>query len=70
MDGVMYFEQSLNIMLNTVGENHTDTALYYCHLGESYGKLKDYDESFKNLEKSLKIYLNIHGENHPDTATI
>lgn len=63
-----YYQKVLEIRLNILGENHTETAISYNNLGNSYHSLGDYQKAKEYYQKALQIRLNILGENHPDTA--
>eukprot|EP00761_Pharyngomonas_kirbyi_P009711 gb/GECH01009729.1/.p1 GENE.gb/GECH01009729.1/~~gb/GECH01009729.1/.p1 ORF type:complete len:698 (+),score=165.38 gb/GECH01009729.1/:1-2094(+) len=60
----------LSIRLQTVGENHKDTATDYNNIGLAYSSLKQSEESLEYLRKALVIRESILGREHVDTATV
>eukprot|EP00911_Craspedida_sp_UC1_P002947 UC1_evm1s2150 len=63
-----YSKRSLKIRLETLGENHPDTATTYNNMASVYESQGEYAKALEYYKKGLKIRLATSGENHPDTA--
>ena len=68
-EALKYYEKSLAIRKEKLGENHLDTATSYTNIGLIYKKKGEYDKALKYYEKSLAIRKEKLGNDHPDTAT-
>jgi hypothetical protein len=64
---ILSFEQSLRIRLDTLGEQHPDTASTLASLAVPYQKQGKHDEEKSLTERALRIYNNVLGM-HPETA--
>ena len=64
-----YYNKSLSIRLNILGEKHPDVASSYNNMANVYSDKGDDDKALEYHNKSLYIRLNTLGENHPDVAT-
>lgn len=62
------YEKALEIDLNTIGENNSNTAIDYNNLGTAYISKGDHDKAISYLDKALWIYLRTAGEINPNTA--
>jgi CHAT domain-containing protein/tetratricopeptide (TPR) repeat protein len=63
-----YLNQSLEIGLNKLGENHIEISDTYNNIGSVFLRKGDYDRAFENYNKALSLRLQILGENHPKVA--
>ncbi|MEE1001122.1 MAG: tetratricopeptide repeat protein [Bacteroidales bacterium] len=63
-----YYNESLKIKKEVLGENHTVTATSYGNIGNVYSKSGNYVKALEYYNESLKIKKVTLGENHPDTA--
>lgn len=64
-NAIAYFEKTLKIYKETVGENHADTALMYNNIGTIYCAKENYDAALIYYEKSLKIIETVLDKQHP-----
>ena len=62
------FEKALEILKNTLGDNHPDIAVSYNNIGAFFHALGDYRRAIVFFEKALEILKNTVGDNHPDVA--
>jgi len=65
---LQYFNQALEIQLNTFGSKHPDVATSYKSIGNVYQVLGAYPEALEYYEKALEIRLKVLGPEHPQTA--
>ena len=56
-------QKSLQININTVGENHPEVARNYNNIGYVYKGQGTKEAALENIQKALKIWINIFGEN-------
>ena len=62
------YKEALQIHIDTLGENHPETALSYGCVGVAYLNLKNYHEALKNTLKGMDIREYKLGNKHPKTA--
>ena len=67
---LQYNNSAITIDLNTLGDNHPDTAAAYAALGNYYLRQNEFELSIESLEFAIEIRKNILAENHPDTAAM
>ena len=61
-----YYEESLKIKLQLLGESHVDVAGLYDNIGVVHQEKGDDEKALEYHNKSLTIRLNTLGENHPE----
>lgn len=62
------YKEALQIHIDTLGENHPETALSYGCVGVAYMNLQNYQEALKNTLKGMDIREYKLGNKHPKTA--
>ena len=65
---IEYHKKTLEIRINTLGDDHLGVVNSYNNLGVAYNSLGDYNKAIEYHEKALEIRINTLGENHPDVA--
>jgi tetratricopeptide (TPR) repeat protein len=63
-----YFEETSEIRLHNLNENHPDIAVAYSNMASVFQSLGDLQKSFGYRVKGLSAYLACHGKYHVDTA--
>ena len=66
-DALLYKERSLEIYIDTVGNNHPNTATAYNNIGSAYESIENYDKAVEYFEKAYKIFESALGPDHPNT---
>ncbi|XP_013402392.1 uncharacterized protein LOC106168016 [Lingula anatina] len=67
-EAITYYEKSLEVKKEILGEKHPDTALTYQNIGSVLSKMGRFAEALLYHKKSLLINKEIHGDKHPNTA--
>ncbi len=62
---ILHHQKSINIKVQTYGENHQMTALSYLNLGRIYTNKNSLTEAKQYIDKAIEISKNFYGENHP-----
>ena len=64
-----YYEKSIKIYINVLGENHPDVAFAYNSIGCFYGAVvKNYNKAIEYMHKAVQIEINAYGESHNEVG--
>ena len=67
---VQYYQDAIDLALESLGENHPDTAAAYTAMGTYCYRQGEYEAGCELLARALEIRKNILADNHPDSAEI
>ncbi len=65
---IVFYEKSLDIMLEVYGERHPSVATLYNNIGSAWYELGDPKQAIAFFEKDIAICLEVYGERHPSVA--
>lgn len=66
---IEHFERALRIQIDTLGENHSETAQTILGMGAAYGEKGQHDRAIDLLKGALYIQMVCLGTTHAETAT-